>query len=278
MRSYTHTYKGKISLVGAGPGDPELITVKGLKAIQRADVILYDALVNPLLLSEAKSEAVLEYVGKRAGKHKVPQEEINRMLVDYAHTHPYVVRLKGGDPFVFGRGFEEMAFARDNGLSVEVIPGISSSTSLAGLQGVPITCRGINESFWVVTATTRNGTLPQDMYLAAESSASIVVLMGIKKIKQIVQIFQEKGKGETPCLVVQNGSRHNEKYVLGSLNTIVDEMTRHQIGSPGIIYIGEVVKLHPAWASQTRKTVQQTVFQRTVANLTSVISPFSKSA
>ncbi len=246
-----------ISLVGAGPGDPELITVKGLKAIQSAQVILYDSLVNPDLLAEAPPHAELIYVGKRAGSHRFPQEQINQMLVDFALAKGHVVRLKGGDPFVFGRGFEEMTYAGTRGVRVQVIPGISSCIAVAGLQGVPITCRGINESFWVVTGTTRSGTISEDLHLAAQSSASIAILMGIRKLPQIAEMFQSLGKAELPCMVVQDGSGKEERWVLGTMKNIADLAREQQIGSPGIILAGEVVKLHSAWSKQLPHSQEQ---------------------
>ena len=142
--------KPKLTLVGAGPGDPDLISVKGVKALKQANVILYDALIDPILLNYAKKDCQKVYVGKRAGIHSLSQEEINQLIVDYALKFGHVVRLKGGDPFVFGRGFEELLFATTNGLEIAVIPGITSAIAVPAIQGIPITSRGINESFWVL--------------------------------------------------------------------------------------------------------------------------------
>lgn len=238
---------GQITLVGAGPGDPDLITVKGLRAIQSADTILYDALVNPTLLEEAPLRTQKIYVGKRANQHRYPQTEINEMLVHHAKEGKHVVRLKGGDPFVFGRGFEELSVATQHGIPVKVVPGISSCISLAGLQQVPITCRGINESFWVITGTTRSGALSKDIQQATQTSASIVILMGIRKIAQIADLFMTAGKGNRPCMVIQHGSLPQERLVLGTIDNITEQVRVAQIGAPGIILIGEVVSLHPAW-------------------------------
>ena len=236
-------HKSRIFLVGAGPGDPDLITLKGVKALQSARVVLYDALVNPEILKHAPDFALRIYVGKRANNHHYPQEEINRMLVQFALTYGQVVRLKGGDPFVFGRGHEEMAYARSFGVDVEMIPGISSSTALAGLQGVPLTCRGINESFWVLTGTTRTGQLSKDVALAAQSSATAVILMGMRKLEIIMEVFAHHGKRDTPVMIIQNGSLPNERVVIGKVKDIVDQTRSAEIGSPGIIIIGDVVAL-----------------------------------
>jgi len=236
--------QSKITLVGAGPGDVELITVKGLKALQSADVVLYDALSNDELLSEAPELALKIFVGKRANNHRYPQEKINLMMVQLAFTKGHVVRLKGGDAFVFGRGHEELQFATSFGIKVEVVPGISSCIAVPELQKVPLTRRGINESFWVLTATTKEGKLSKDIAIAAQSSATAVILMGIKKLPVITQLFANQGKKDTPVMVVQNGSLENEKYVLGTIENIADKVLETGIGTPGIIIIGEVVGLH----------------------------------
>lgn len=235
----------KISIVGAGPGDPDLITRKGYKAIQNADVILYDALVNPEIMEDAPTHALKIYVGKRANKHRYAQEDINRMIVEYAYTHGHVVRLKGGDPFVFGRGHEELEYAAAFDIETDIVPGISSCIAVPELQKVPLTRRGINESFWVLTATTRSGELSKDIPIAAQSSATIVILMGMKKIEQIAQTFIDNGKRNTPVMVIQNGSREDESFVLGTVENIAEKVKTAGLGTPGLIVIGEVVNLHP---------------------------------
>lgn len=234
-----------ISLVGAGPGDPDLLTIKGLKVIQTADVILYDALVNKSLLEEAPSHALKIFVGKRANHHRYSQEEINMMLVQYALTYGHAVRLKGGDPFVFGRGHEELSYAALFNIKVDIVPGISSSIAVPGLQGVPLTCRGVNESFWVLTGTTKFRKLSKDIKIAVQSTATIVILMGIRKIEQIAQIFCEAEKEDLPAMVIQNGSYSNQRMVIGTVKNIAQKVKDNQIGTPGIIVFGEVVKLHP---------------------------------
>ena len=236
--------QSKITLVGAGPGDVELITVKGLKALQSADVVLYDALSNDELLAEAPESALKIFVGKRANNHRYSQEEINLMMVQLAFTKGHVVRLKGGDAFVFGRGHEELQFAASFGIKVEVVPGVSSCIAVPELQKVPLTRRGINESFWVLTATTKEGKLSKDIAIAAQSSATAVILMGIKKLPIIARLFADQGKKDTPVMVVQNGSLENEKYVLGTIENIANKVLEARIGTPGIIIIGEVVGLH----------------------------------
>ncbi|GJM31799.1 MAG: uroporphyrinogen-III C-methyltransferase [Saprospiraceae bacterium] len=234
----------RITLVGAGPGDPDLMTIKGLKALQSADVVLYDALVNEAILTEAPAHALKVFVGKRAGLHSYRQEEINLLLVQHALNYGHVVRLKGGDSFVFGRGHEELAYARAFDIPVNVVPGISSCIALPELQGIPPTRRALNESFWVLTGTTRSGALSQDVAIAAQSSATAIILMGMRKIREIMICFTQNDKQDTPVMVIQNGSLPNEKYYLGTVSTIADQLEANPTDGPGIIVVGEVVGLH----------------------------------
>lgn len=237
--------KGNVKLVGAGPGDKDLITVKGLKAIQEADVILYDALVNKELLAYAKPTTELIYVGKRSGAHSFSQDEINLKLVQSALTYQNVVRLKGGDPFIFGRGHEEKEYLENFDINVEVVPGLTSSTSLTALQNVPLTRRNTSESFWVMTGTTSYGDLSADVALAVKSTATLVILMAIKKLPQIADLLIAQGKQDIPIMIIQNGSMHNEKVLISSAQDVVKDAEKRKIGTPGIIVIGEVVALHP---------------------------------
>ena len=240
----------KITLVGAGPGDPELITLKGIRALQQADVVLYDALASNELLDFAPAESLKIYVGKRAGKHSLRQEEINLLMVQSAFQYGHVVRLKGGDPFVFGRGFEEVEFARSLGVPVEVVPGISSALAVPALQGVPLTHRGASEGFWVLTGTTKDEQLSDDLRLAAQSSATLVILMGMQKLRQIADLLTEHGRADLPAMVVQHGSTPLEQVAVGTVNTIADLAEQQNIGTPGIIVVGEVVGFHGSMVSQ----------------------------
>ncbi len=235
----------KITLIGAGPGDAELISIKGAKALAKAEVVLYDALVNEALLEMAPENAIKIFVGKRAGQHSLKQTEINQLLVDSALRYGYVVRLKGGDPFVFGRGYEEIDFAHSYNIQTEVIPGISSSISVPALQGIPLTHRGLSESFWVITGTKANGEISNDLYVAVKTKATVVILMGVNKIKEIVEIYKNNGLGRLPIAIIQNGSTPKEKAAVGVMNTIVEQIEENKIGAPAIIVIGEVVSLHP---------------------------------
>jgi len=235
----------KLTLVGAGPGDPELISIKGAKALAQADVVLYDALTHPDLLNYAPKNAQKIFVGKRAGQHSFSQEEINSLIVEHALNFGHVVRLKGGDPFVFGRGQEEIEYAENFNIATSVIPGISSCIGVPGLNNIPVTRRHESESFWVITGTTKDGRLSKDLAIAAQTTATIVILMGMRKLNRIAAVFKEIGKEETPIAIIQNGSLPEEKVVTGTINTIEKLVVESEVGAPAIIVIGEVVRHHP---------------------------------
>lgn len=235
----------KITLVGAGPGDAELITIKGMKALQTADVVLYDALVNEDLLSFAPAHAHKVYVGKRSGEHSYSQEAVNKLMIDYAINYGHVVRLKGGDPFVFGRGYEEIDFAASYSIPAQVIPGISSSIGVPGLQQIPVTHRGLSESFWVVTGTTADGNISRDLHEAAKTRATVVVLMGLHKLAEIAEVFKAEGKHRLPVALIQSGTTVNEKVVVGIVDTIVELAEENKIQAPAMMVFGDVVSLHP---------------------------------
>lgn len=233
----------KVTLVGAGPGDPELITLKGIKALASADVVMYDALTHPDLLDHCRPDALKVFVGKRFGELSCTQEEINPLLVHYARQYGHVVRLKGGDPFVFGRGYEEIEFVRQHGIETAVIPGLSSSYAVPALAGIPLTTRGLSESFWVVTGTTKTGQLSADLHLAAQSTATVVILMGMHKLPEIVALFAQYGRSETPVAIIQNGTMPDEKMALGHVATITDRVAEQGLSSPAIIVVGAVAAL-----------------------------------
>ncbi|CAM4068351.1 uroporphyrinogen-III C-methyltransferase [Flavobacterium sinopsychrotolerans] len=231
-----------VTLVGAGPGDPDLLTIKGAKALAEANVVLYDALANEEILSYAPKKAIKIFVGKRKGCHAYTQDQINQLIVDNALTYGHVVRLKGGDPFIFGRGGEEIDFVESFGIPTFVVPGISSSIAVPAYQGISLTKRGVSESFWVITGTTSDRKLSNDVALAAQSSATVVILMGMSKLSQIIDLFQKESKGETPVAIIQNGTTAQEKIGVGTINTIQQVVTENKLSSPAIIVIGEVVK------------------------------------
>lgn len=237
-----------LQLVGAGPGDPELITLKAIKAIAAADVILYDALANEDLLLHARSTCIKQFVGKRYGCHALSQQEINQLIIEYASSHRRIVRLKGGDPFVFGRALEEIEAAKQQGIAVEVIPGISSAVAVPASMMIPLTARGINESFWVTTGTTQSGRISDDIRLAARASATVVILMAMSKLEEIMEVFASYGKSETPVAIIQDGTTPKAKMVTGTVRDIVFKAQYAGLGNPAIIVVGDVVKLSPALA------------------------------
>lgn len=232
----------RLTVVGAGPGDPDLITIKAIKALKSADVILYDALVNVDLLNYASPDAEKIFVGKRKGCYAYQQEQINDLIVSRAKSHGHVVRLKGGDPFIFGRGAEEIDFARQHGLETEMVPGISSAMAVPAYQGIPLTRRHVSESFWVITGTTKAHKLSDDVALAARSTATVVILMGMGKLKEIAAVFSAENKQDTPVAVIQNGTTDQERTGFGTVSTISKVVEEKGLSSPAIIVIGEVVR------------------------------------
>ena len=243
MKYNTNTIKPSpsVKIVGAGPGDADLLTIKAFKAIKNAKVILYDALIAQDILDYAPSSAELIYVGKRAANHSYTQEAINQLIVDYAYNYGDVVRLKGGDPYIFGRGHEEYDYVSSFGIEVEVIPGISSAIAVPELSNIPLTKRGISESFWVLTATDKTGGLSKDIQDAVKTNATIVVLMGVGKLDKIVDLYQQNGRGKLPVAIIQNGSLSNSKTVVGNIDSIINSVKNEKVGTPAIIVIGEVV-------------------------------------
>lgn len=249
----------KITLVGAGPGDPDLISIKGVKALKEAQVILYDALVNNVLLNYTTAQAELIFVGKRKGYYSYTQEEINELAVKKALQYGKVVRLKGGDPFVFGRGAEEIDYITSFGIETEVIPGISSAMAVPTSQGIALTIRGVSESFWVITGTTSSRKLSKDIYLAAQSTATVVILMGMSKLSEIVSVFKKFKKHNIPTAVIQNGTTHNEKIGFGTIDSILKVVAQKKLSSPAVIVIGQVVKESPKWYSFYESLIENNV-------------------
>ncbi|GLB49045.1 uroporphyrinogen-III C-methyltransferase [Neptunitalea lumnitzerae] len=233
--------KPLLTVVGAGPGDADLITLKAIKALQSADVVLYDALVNKELLEYA-THAELIFVGKRKGCYAYQQEQINELIVQRALTKGHVVRLKGGDPFIFGRGAEEMEHAAGHGVSVAMVPGISSSLAVPAYQNIPLTKRGNSESFWVITGTTKSHKISDDVALAAKSTATVVILMGMSKLPEIVSLFKAEGKASLPVAIIQNGTTPEEKIGVGTVETIEQVVQENQLSNPAIIVLGSVVE------------------------------------
>ncbi|MEN8805346.1 MAG: uroporphyrinogen-III C-methyltransferase [Wenyingzhuangia sp.] len=232
---------GKLTLVGAGPGDPELITLKGVKALQQADVVLYDALANEELLKYAPHAEKI-FVGKRKGIHKFIQEKIHELIITHTTKGKHVVRLKGGDPFIFGRGAEELKYVLDKGIEFDIVSGVTSVIAAPASFGISLTQRGVNESFRVITGTTSEVELSEDIEAAASSKVTIVVLMGMSKLEKIVNAFLAHGKTEIPVAIIENGTWDKEQLAIGKINTILEIINQKGLKNPSMIVIGETVK------------------------------------
>ncbi len=235
---------GKVYLTGAGPGDIELLTLKALKVIKRADIIVYDRLANPEILKEAKDGCEFVYVGKADSHHSLPQDEINELLYQLAQKHEVVVRLKGGDPLVFGRGGEEALYLKERGVKFEFIPGITSAIAVPEYAGIPVTHRGITVSFRVVTGHEapykKESQIPWKNF---KTDDTIIFLMGLHNLDKITQKLIEIGKPKDfPIAVISKGTTPEEKTVIGTLENIYEKAK--DLPTPALIVVGEVVNLH----------------------------------
>lgn len=242
---------GKVYLVGAGPGDPGLLTLKGKALLEYADVVIYDALVSPQILAMINPQAEQINAGKRKGMHSMLQEEITQLLIDKAQSATVVVRLKGGDPFVFGRGGEEMEELLQAGISVEVVPGITSGIAAPAYAGIPLTHRAHSSSVTFVTGHEGAGKYrPAVNWQAiAQGSETIVIYMGIHNLAYIVEQLQQAGLDlDTPVALVRWGTRPEQAELTGTLSTIVQQVEAAQFGAPAIAVIGSVVHLHQTLA------------------------------
>jgi uroporphyrin-III C-methyltransferase len=235
--------KPKVTLLGAGPGDPDLMTIKGMKALQNADVVMYDALANEALLDYSPPHCKHIYVGKRANDCAFTQDEINAMLIAEALAHGHVVRLKGGDPYVFGRGHEELEEIRKAGIEAEIIPGISSAIAAPQAVGIPVTRRGLSDSFWVMTGHTTEGFTSNELISAVKTDATVVILMGLGRLKSIVETYKSVHKHNLPITVIQNGTLPHQKAVVSTIEFIEEDVKNAAIKTPAIIVIGSVAAL-----------------------------------
>ena len=232
---------GIVYIVGGGPGDPGLITVKGLECLRRADVVLYDRLVAPELLDEAPAHAELIDVGKEPKRHRRPQAEINSLLIEKARQGKVVVRLKGGDPFVFGRGGEECQVLAEAGIRYEVIPGVSSAIAVPAYAGIPVTQRGVTTAFTVVAGHTGGSDSDID-WDGISRIGTIIFLMGVEHLPEIVaQLVAHGRQPTTPAAVIREGTTQNQSVVAGTLSDIVEKSKG--VRPPAVFIVGEVVRL-----------------------------------
>ncbi|PSL42955.1 uroporphyrinogen-III C-methyltransferase [Salsuginibacillus halophilus] len=231
----------QVYIVGAGPGDAELITVKGLKAIQTADVILYDRLVNPALLEEAPPHAQLIYAGKQPNRHAMPQEEINAQLCAHARRGKVVTRLKGGDPFIFGRGGEEAAALASANISFEIVPGITSGAAVPAYAGIPVTHRDYSSSVTFVAGVSKTNDESYWQHIIG-SMDTLCIYMGIQKLEDICDRLLRHGRTpETPVAVIEWGTTGEQRTITGTVTDIAVKAA--DAAQPGMIVVGEVVKL-----------------------------------
>jgi uroporphyrin-III C-methyltransferase len=252
--------------VGAGPGDVELMTVKGLRCLQQAEVVVYDRLIGPDLLDEVPSSAIRVFVGKEAKHHVVCQEEINALLVMYARQGLRVVRLKGGDPFIFGRGGEEAQALADAGIPFEIVPGISSAIAVPAYAGIPVTHRGLSTSITIVTGhEEKSGASATVNWEAAAmqvmSGGTLVILMGVETLARTIHRLTQHGLSqETPVAAIQQGTLPQQRVVAGTLASIIERVHEVELKSPAVIVIGAVASLHEtlAWYDAVSPHIAQT--------------------
>jgi uroporphyrin-III C-methyltransferase len=234
--------EGKVYIVGAGPGKLELLTLRAYELIKEADVILYDELIGEVAELIKKRNAELIDVGKRSGKHKMSQEEINELLVKYAREGKKIVRLKGGDPFVFGRGGEEAEYLADNGIKFEIVPGITSATAVPSTSGIPVTHRKYDPALVIITGRESRERL--NWKALAELNATIVILMGVSRLRENCKKLIEYGKNpSTPVAVIERGFSDTQRIVTGTLADIADLAEKEGVRPPAVIVIGDVVRM-----------------------------------
>ncbi len=241
-------------LVGAGPGDPDLLTFKAARLLQSADVVLYDRLVSPAIVDMARRDAQRIYVGKRRSDHSLPQTEINQLLLDLARQGKRVVRLKGGDPFVFGRGGEEIELLAKHRIPFQVVPGITAANGAACYAGIPLTHRDYAQSVRFVAGYLKGDSVEHDWSTFQSTTETLVFYMGLMGLPVICEQLQAYGRSpDTPVALVERGTQLEQRVLVGTLATMVDVVARAQPGGPTLIIVGDVVRLHEdlSWFGQT---------------------------
>ena len=238
-------FQGEVALIGAGPGDPDLLTFKALRLLQSADIVLYDRLVSDAIVGLARKDAEFINVGKARSKHTVPQEKISQLLVDYAKKGLRVVRLKGGDPFIFGRGGEEIELLADNNIPFQIVPGITAAAGCAAYSGIPLTHRDYAQSVRFVTGHLKNNTCELPWAELVAPAQTVVFYMGLMGLETICQQLIAHGRAaNTPIALVQKGTTPEHKVLVSDLEHMPNEVTKHAIKAPTLIIVGEVVSLH----------------------------------
>ena len=247
---------GEVYLIGAGPGDPDLLTFKAARLLQAADVVLYDRLVAPKVLAMARRDAERIYVGKRRADHSVPQQQINQLLLDLAQQGKCVVRLKGGDPFIFGRGGEEIELLAKHGVPFQVIPGITAASGCACYAGIPLTHRDYAQSVRFVTGSLKNDRVDLPWAELISEQETLVFYMGLSGLPAICTELQAHGRaGDTPVALIEQGTTAHQRTLIGTLATMVDIVAGHTVHAPTLIIVGGVVNLHPqlSWYGESKE-------------------------
>ena len=235
---------GEVYLVGTGPGDPDLLTFRALRLMQQADVVLYDRLIGDGILNLVRRDAKRIYVGKLKNNHTVSQEEIGRMLIDLAQQGKRVLRLKGGDPFVFGRGGEEIEALSENGIAFQVVPGVTAANGCAAYAGIPLTHRDHAQACVFVTGHEKDGELKLNWKSLIQPRQTVVLYMGLSSLGAITRGFMNNGADPTtPAAVIENGTRHGQRVITGTLESLLDKASMAKVKSPALIIVGSVVSL-----------------------------------
>ncbi|MGS2723709.1 uroporphyrinogen-III C-methyltransferase [Porticoccus sp. GXU_MW_L64] len=249
---------GQVSLVGAGPGDPDLITVKALRLLQQADAIVYDRLANPALLEYAPAHCKMINVGKKKHRHTLPQDDINQVLVTLAQQGKQVVRLKGGDPFVFGRGGEELDELHKHNIRCQVVPGVTAATGCAAALQIPLTHRDHAHALTFITAHRKNDQLELNWDLVMHNDGTVVFYMGLSNLSNICSELLERGcTPSKPIAVIANGTTKNQQLVIGNLSNIAAKLTENPLPSPALIVLGDVVNANQYAAIQAQMVEQK---------------------
>jgi len=241
---------GRVVLVGTGPGDPELLTLRAARLLQRADIVLYDNLVSPAVLALLPASAEKVYVGKRRNRHALGQDDINQRMVELARQGREVLRLKGGDPFIFGRGGEELEYLARAGIACEVVPGITAAIGVAAYAGIALTHRLLAQSCTFVTGHLQDGSMALDWPLLARARQTVVVYMGLLGLPQLCARLIEHGRAaDTPAAIIQQGTTPDQRVIVGTLADLPARVAADPLHAPTLIIIGEVVRLRAVLAS-----------------------------